>query len=289
MLSFRSLCWAMVVWVGATMYGAVAQEPDIRVTKAPFGESTLVGENRQPEWTTRRRFPTTRVYVQQPPGAWGLSQWWRMDDSRGVDPRHRFRTELEYGLARRTQLDLYLDTQRTRDGNWIYHDTAVEIRYALADWGKLPLNPTLYYEWQFVEEEHGPDKHEIKALFGDAVNDWHYGVNLVYEQEVGEARETEYQISQAVGYSVSDRLLSIGEESKYAIVSEEGARGEASHEFSIGPSIQLRTSKDTHVDIVALFGATDDAPDIETFVVFGCAFGEETPGGPRAPASARAE
>ncbi|HEY8241627.1 MAG TPA: hypothetical protein VIH35_09280 [Kiritimatiellia bacterium] len=281
--------WCVLFAILAGSVFAQEENVDIRVTKAPFSENTLVGENEQPEWTTRRRFPTTRVYVQQPPGAWGLSQWWRMDDSKGEDARHRFRTEAEIGIAKRTQLDLYLDTQRTRDDQWIYHDTAVEIRYALADWGKLPLNPTFYYEWQFVEDEHGPDKHEIKGLFGDAVKDWHYGVNLVYEQEVGEARETEYQISQAVGYSVSDRLLSIGEEAKYAIVSEEGARGEAAHELSVGPSLQLRTSKDSHLDLVALFGVTDDAADIETFFVFGYAFGAETPDGPRAPASARAE
>lgn len=283
--------WMVVAFAVLAMCQVVMAQEDevIRVRKAPFSEDTLVGENSQPEWTTRRRFPTTRVYVQQPPGAWGLSQWWRMDDSKGVDPRHRFRTEYEYGLAKRTQLDLYLDTQRTRDDRWIYHDFATEIRYALADWGKLPLNPTLYYEWQFVDPAQGPDKHEIKALFGDAARDWHYGVNLVYEQEVGEARETEYQFAEAVGYTVSDRWLSVGEEAKYAIVSEDGSRGEPAYEFSIGPSVQIRPTTDSHLDVVALIGVTEDAPDIETFVVFGYAFGSEAKGGPRAPASMRGE
>jgi hypothetical protein len=72
-------------------------------------------------------------------------------------------------------------------------------------------------------------------------------------------------------------------------VSEDGARGEAAHELSVGPSIQIRPTTDSHLDVVALFGVTEDAADIETFVIFGYAFGSEKPGGPRAPTSMRAE
>jgi hypothetical protein len=37
------------------------------VVSAPANsEDNLIGENQQPEWTTHRRFPTTRVYVLPP-------------------------------------------------------------------------------------------------------------------------------------------------------------------------------------------------------------------------------
>jgi len=38
----------------------------------------------------------------------------------------------------------------------------VEARWALAEWGRLPLNPTLYGEWKF--NDHAPD-----AYFGSRV------------------------------------------------------------------------------------------------------------------------
>ena len=268
---------------------AVSQAQEVTVRKAPFSEDTLVGENKQPEWTTRRRFPTTRIYIQQPPGSWGVAQWWRMDDSKGINPRHRFRTEAELGIARHTQLDIYLDNIYTRDETFYYQDVALELRYALADWGKLPLNPTLYYEWKFVDEDQGPDVYEAKLLLGDAIGDWHYGVNLVTEQEVADTRAKEYQVCQALGYTIKDRAWSLGEEFKYVNESEKGSRGESENKLSIGPSVQFRPTVESHLDIVALFGLNDDAPDIETYVVFGYAFGSEGPGGPRAPISAKGE
>src|ERR1041385_3013737 len=45
-------------------------------------EEQPVGENEQPEWTTRRRFSTTRVYV-LPPWQFEFEQWWK-----GKFPRH---------------------------------------------------------------------------------------------------------------------------------------------------------------------------------------------------------
>jgi hypothetical protein len=60
-----------------TLWAGLAQASDVTVSKPPAGdapavaapitEHTLVGEYQQPEWTTHRRFPTTRVYLQQPP------------------------------------------------------------------------------------------------------------------------------------------------------------------------------------------------------------------------------
>ena len=258
----------------------------------PITENTLVGEYRQPEWTTRRRFPTTRVYLQEPPGAVGVEQWARTDWPRDGKARTRFRTEVEIGLPGRMQLDLYEDTVRTREGTFYHDDVAVELRYALADWGRIPLNPTLYGEWKFKGDDRGPDVYELKLLLGNTVGeDWHYGVNLVTEQEVGGDRATEYQLCEAVGYTLADRRFSIGEEAKFKRESEKGGRGDASREVSIGPSFQWRPTESTHVDLVALFGVTDDAPQVETYLVFGVALGAQPSDrrGPRAPVSMRGE
>jgi len=267
-----------------TPASAPVQNMDVRVVKQTITQNTLIGENNQPEWTTRRRFPTTRIYVQQPPGSLGVAQWWRMDDSEGINPRHRFRTEVEYGLAKQVQLDLYIDTIYSREKEFDYNDTALELRYALAEWGKILMNPTLYGEYKFVDADMGSDAFELKLLLGDSVGDFQHGVNLVWEQETGGEKTTEYQVSQALGYTIKDRKWSIGEEFKYVNETVEGSRGDAENKYSFGPSIQYRPTKSMHIDLVALFGLSEEAPDIETFVVVGYSFGPDDEG-PRAPRS----
>ena len=207
------------------------------------------------------------MYLQEPPGAVGLERWARTDWPREGRARTRFRTEAEVGLPGRMQLDLYEDTVLDREGEFHHNDVAVELRYAFAEWGRIPLNPTVYGEYKFANDELGPDVYELKLLLGDSVGEnWHYGVNLVNEQETGEAKATEYQICEAVGYTLADRKWSIGEEAKFLHVTEEGSRSDAAIEISVGPSVQWRMSESTHFDLVALFGCTDDAPALETYL-----------------------
>jgi hypothetical protein len=53
------------------------------------------------------------------------------------------------------QLDLY-QNWGIEEGDTVYRGWSLELRYALANWGKIPLNPTLYGEWNFNDE--APDK-----------------------------------------------------------------------------------------------------------------------------------
>ena len=301
----KKTAWAAAILCGAWATLAVRAEegtaatntppvrlPEVSVAGQPITENTLVGEYKQPEWTTRRRFPATRIYLQEPPGAVGVEQWVRTDWPREGRARSRFRTEAELGLPGRFQLDLYEDTILTRQGTFYHNDVALELRYAFADWGRIPLNPTLYGEYKFANRDLGPDVYEVKLLLGDSIGEnWHYGVNLVHEQEVGDARATEFQISQALGYTLSDRKWSIGEEAKIVRVTEKDARGDAEIEVSVGPSVQWRMSESAHLDVVALFGCTDAAPELETYVVFGWALGAQPSDrrGPRAPVSMKGE
>ncbi|MEY2519530.1 MAG: hypothetical protein QOF24_1289 [Verrucomicrobiota bacterium] len=52
-----------------------------------------------------------------------------------------------------------------------------------------------------------------------------------------------------------------------------GSRGNPETEFLIGPSIQWRPGPRTHLDLVPLFGATQDSPRVEAFLVLGLEFG----------------
>ncbi len=239
-----------------------------------LAEEQLVGPNEQPEWTTRRRFATTRVYVLQP-GQMEFEQWWKGQWPREGKANHLFQSEVEFGLPYRFQVDVYENLERTDLGTFQHQGVQTEARWALADWGKIPLNPTLYGEWAF--NDHAPDKYEVKLLLGeDLAPRWHWGFNVFYEQEVGGARGSEAGFAQAVSYTVLDEKLSVGLEMKLERTSNPNLDGGPAVEFDLGPSIQWRITPRLHLDLVPLFGTTSDSPLVEAWVVFGFDFG---PGG----------
>src|SRR5690242_17627382 len=107
---------------------------------APLKEEQLVGPNQQPEWTTQRRFATTRIYV-LPPGEVEFEQWWKGKFPREGKSDHLFQSEISLGLPYRLQLDVYANIEQTPERSLRYTGNQVELRYALADWGKIPFNP----------------------------------------------------------------------------------------------------------------------------------------------------
>jgi hypothetical protein len=249
-------------------------------------EEQPVGPNEQPEWTTRRRFSTTRIYVISP---WQVEfeQWWKGKFPRHGKAENLLQSEVELGLPYRFQLDLYENLLQPPGQSFRHDGIQAEGRWALADWGKIPLNPTLYGEWKFNNED--PDAYELKLLLGqDLAPRWHWGFNVFYEQEVGGGRESEAGFSQALSYTVIDEKLSAGVEMNLERSSGRNLDGEPAVEFLIGPSVQWRPTSRTHLDFVPLFGTTSDSPCVEAYIIFGFDFG---PGGShketRAPASAQ--
>ncbi len=242
-------------------------------------DTQLVGPYDQPVWTTQRPWATTRVYV-LPPGQMQVEQWVRPTYRRNGDkPKFRFLEEYAVGLPGRFQLDLYerwnvepSDTNREQAN---HEGVQVELRYALADWGVLPLNPTLYIEW--VEKggpQDKPNVYEIKLLAGDEIlPNWYYATNLVLEQETAGEREQELAWSHALSTTVIDRLLLAGVEMNLTSTTVHGARGEPEVGFTIGPSLQLRPTNRTFIDAVGLFGCTDDSPAAQLYFIFGYQFG----------------
>jgi hypothetical protein len=75
-------------------------------------------------------------------------------------------SDTEIGLPYRFQLDLY-QNWGIADGKSFYKGSSVELRYALAKWGKIPLNPTLYGEWNF--NDNASDVWELKLLLGAGI------------------------------------------------------------------------------------------------------------------------
>ncbi|MEI6085759.1 MAG: hypothetical protein WCS70_15855 [Verrucomicrobiota bacterium] len=248
--------------------------PGYQYEQSRILEAQPVGPYNQPEWTTARRFPNTRVYLQQQPWGFGVEQWVKAQWPRGEAANYLFQEEMEIGLPYRTQIDLY-ENWRIDDRGKVFQDsTAAEIRWALADWGKIWGNPTLYGEWKFAAQNQGADAYELKLLLGDEITPrLHWGFNGIYEQETGGGRATEIGGSFALSYTVIDEKFSAGMELKIESETEKGARDNAPLEIDLGPSIQWRPTKATHVDVAPLIGLTSDSPHVELWVVFGWNFG----------------
>lgn len=239
--------------------------------KAPLFEEDLIGSYGQPRWTAHRRFGETRVYV-IPAGMVEFEYWLRPTIGKdGAPTKIRSMYEAEFGLPGRLQLDLYaVGNKEGKDGSFAIDSQKVELRYALADWGKIWGNPTLYGEW--TQEGGGNDFAEGKLLLGGhLVSGWHWGSNLVWEQQVGGVKERSLEWTTGWSYSARDAKAAVGIETQLAFVSEVEAasRGKSSREFLIGPSFQFRFLPQMHLDIAPLFGVTKDAPRAKMFVVFG--------------------
>ena len=82
--------------------------------------------------------------------------------------------EIEIGLPHRFQVDLYETWAVDQDRRVQQDEVSAEVRYALADWGKIPLNPTLYLEYE--QHDHNPNTLEGKLLLDtDLSTRWHWG------------------------------------------------------------------------------------------------------------------
>jgi hypothetical protein len=256
--------WHQHSWSAPPVY-------ETTVTAGSYREEDPIGAYAQPRWTGTRRFPTTRVYV-LPEGTLQFEWWWegRFDLEGGAPVRQRSNYEVEIGLGARLQLDLYLETTQYDDGPLQLSAEKVELRWALADWGVIPTNPTLYLE--FIRASDGPSKLEAKLLFGgEIVPGWHWGANLVYESQLwGEELENEWAITGGISATVIDEVFSLGLEVKGATADSAGRRfAFDSWEVLAGPSLQWRPVPPMHIDLVALFavavegdGATSDTSPI---------------------------
>lgn len=268
-----------------------AATTEIVVTGVATGElqqAAPVGPYNQPDWTTTRTFGANRVYV-RPPGSMEFTNFWTPSFKDG-ESEHAFRHELEIGLPYRFQLDLYQNWGIDADGRSFYKGSSVELRYALADWGKIPLNPTLYGEWYF--NDNAPDAYELKLLLGETfAKRWNWAANFTFEQETGGERATELALSTALTYAVIDRKLNVGLEVLGERKTTKGSRNDPELELLAGPSINVRPTAHTFLTAAPLFGLTKDAPAAEIFLVAGFQFRFGGPRGaaeqesPRAPAS----
>jgi len=235
-------------------------------------EEALVGPYKQPEWTaTHQRFGTTRAYV-LPPNVYEFEVFTEIEHGRDDGrPAYEFIEELKIGLPWRLQLDIYETQTRGPDGDSLQAgEHKLELRWALDDWGEIPLNPTLYVEWEtaLTEDEDGL---EYKLLLADTIGErWHWAGNLIFEDSLSED-EIEYGISSGLNYNLIDQTLGVGVEGEW-IREEEGSE-DPEDAFLLGPSVDWSPTERTSLRVAPLAGLGGHSPELKTFFIFGFEFG----------------
>jgi len=260
---------------------------------------------------SRARFsPTTSAYV-LPPWTFYFGTIYEGDAFRHGPPDHLFTQEVEMGLPHRFGLAAETELERFNGGGG-FQTISLEGRYALADWNKIPLNPTLFAEYKFgvgtirheegpppppgeeEEEESGPpkvpDAYEFRLLlaedFGERVE---WAMNWFFEKENTGDRGREWGFAQSATMPVllPHEQLKVGVEMEYKNFTVKDTRGDPMHSFVIGPTAAFRPSKNTRFDVSTLFGCTADAPAVQVFAVFSFLLGPGEEQGAEAPVSTR--
>jgi hypothetical protein len=253
--------------------------------------------------------PNVTAYV-LPPWTFAFNTIYEGDIFDNSPPDHLFTQEMEMGLPHRFGIATEGKFERF-DGDGGPSTISVEARYAFADWGKIPLNPTIFGEYKFgvgnirheegpppppgeEEEESGPPKvpnaYEFRLLLADEFfKRVEWAANFFFEMEPTGDRGREWGVAQSIVTPVllPHEQLKVGVEMEYKNFTVKDTRGDAENIFVIGPTVSLRTSKSTHFDVSALAGCTDESPDLKVFAVFSWLLG---PGGAEqgeAPVSTR--
>lgn len=273
---------------------------------------------------SRSRFSNlTNAYVLPPFGVYaGLI--YESDALRYDHPDHLFTQEIEVGLPYRFGIAIENgeEAYRNRGQETTF---SVEARYALADWNKIPLNPTLFVEYRkgfghVLRDEgapmrpgsgdadadqdagdadkdagHGrprvPDAIETRLLLAqEFCGKVEWALNFFFEQEVQGDRGREWGFAQSalVPVWLSQERLKLGLEMQYSNFTDKDSRGDPANRFVIGPTIAFKPTRNTRLDLSPLFGATFDAPRVQAFAVFSYTFGPAGEGNEaEAPASTR--
>ena len=247
---------------------------------------------------SRSRFSNAVNAYVLPPWSFFFGELYEGAGFRHGPPDHLFTQEIEMGLPYRFNIAAEGQFERF-DGGGGAQTVSLEARWALADWNKIPLNPTILAEYKFgvgtirheevppppggeEEEESGPpkvpDAYEVRLLLAqDFFERVEWAMNWFFEKENTGDRGREWGFSQAALTPVllPNERLKVGIEMEYRNITTKDTRGDPVNSFTIGPTIAWKPTAQTRVDISPLFGCTHDSPVADVFVAFSWLFGGE--------------
>jgi hypothetical protein len=280
-----TLCCGALTALAEEPQTAVAVLPEVTVHGVRPSQE-LIGPYNQPRWSARGRFSSsTDIYV-LPPYEFNIDLDYTGTIPKHGETRNLFTQEFELGLPYRFQIAYENNFVLQKEHSQVTRQT-IEGRYALADWGKLPLNPTLFAEYHFgVGKDYGEDEDDAPKRISDAIElrlllgeqfgrNYQWALNIFHEFETGGELERETGFSQALVYAICDEYLKVGLEMQFIRRTNAETQYRPEYEFDIGPSFIWKPSALTRLDVAALFGTTSDSPALSIYVVFSIAFGDD--------------
>ena len=303
---------------GASASASPAESMETTQSTATLNESEIIVRGDEfpsaygaPGGLSRSRFsPITNGYV-LPPGAVFAGLIYQGDFDEGPSD-HLFTQEIEVGLPYRFGVAVE-NSIEFFNGDTSNRSFSIEGRWALADWDKIPLNPTLFAEYKFgtgrilheegpeeemmmeedgeepeddeeemmrEEEERGrpdqPDAYEFRLLLSEEIAknvEWAFNAFLENETTGDRGREWGFAQSIQVPVILPRERLKVGLEMQYKNFTVKDTRGDPTHSFVIGPSFAYKPTSRMRFDIAPLFGVTEDSPDVQVFAVFSYVFG----------------
>ena len=211
-----------------------------------------------PPTFSRSRFSNAVNAYVLPPWAFFFGELFEGQGFRHGPPDYLFTQEIEMGLPYRFNVAAETQFERFNGGGGA-QTVSLEARWALADWNKIPLNPTLFAEYKFgvgtirheevppppgeggeeEEEEEGgppkvPDAYEFRLLLAQEFGGrFEWAMNWFFEKENTGDRGREWGFSQALMTPIllPNERLKIGIEMEYKNVTTKDTRGDPLNSF----------------------------------------------------------
>jgi hypothetical protein len=204
-------------------------------------------------------------------------------------PVHIFSQEIEMGLPARFTVGVQNQVEHF-SGDTAERSFTLESRYALANWNKLPLNPTISAEYRFGLNSGVGDSGEVALLVShDFPHLIEWAMNIFVDHEFEKRRSTTAGFAQSVEIPVllPDEKLEVGLEMQYRSGGDALGKLGSTKGFQIGPTLAWRPTQDLRFDLSPLIGCSDHTPAVQVFAVFSWSFGATNSDETETPASAR--
>ena len=204
-------------------------------------------------------------------------------------PSQLFRQEVEMGLPARFTVGVQNHVEHFA-GDTRERSLTLEARYALANWNKIPLNPTISAEYRFGLSSESRDSGELALLLShDFSHMIEWAMNIFLDREFCGRQSVSGGFAQSVEVPVllPEEKLEVGLEMQYRSGGETAGPAGTTKGFAIGPTLAWRPTKKMRFDLSPLFGCNDHTPAVQVFAVFSFSFGGPAAADTEIPASAR--
>ena len=241
-----------------------------------------------PDLSHGRISTLTKSYVLSP-FSFELEAGYEGDIFRHGLPAQLFRQEIEMGLPARFTVGVQNELEHFA-GETRNRSFTLQARYALANWNKLPLNPTISAEYSFGLSNALPDSGDLALLISrDFPNLIEWAMNIFVDREFSGRQSMSAGFAQSVEVPVllPEEKLEVGLEMQYRSGGEPIGSIESPRGFAIGPTLAWRPTKKVRFDVSPLIGCRDHTPAVEVFAIFSFSFGGPAAAEAETPASAR--